>query len=146
MRIHASRCEWRNEFEVEAIVGHRGPTVTRQYLIRWEGYRCTLYGEEYDTYEPRSNVYPDLIKDYEMEKGVYVHGWRFRCDVCDLPCSLVRGVIIHKDRMHKPDKVQNFVDTLRDETVTMCKIVDQQASRPVIHCCDTPSENVFREK
>ena len=38
MKVHAGRCEWKDEFEVEAIVGHRGPTVARQYKIRWKGY------------------------------------------------------------------------------------------------------------
>ena len=141
MKIHAGRCEWRNEYEVEAIVGHRGPTVVRQYLIRW---KC--YDSEYDTFEPRSNVHPDLIKEYELDKGVYIHDWRFRCDVCDLPCSSARGVAIHKARIHKPDKMQNFAGTLTDGAAMMCKIVDQQASRPVVHCRDTPLDNVFREK
>lgn len=48
-----------NEFEVEAIVDHQGPTVARQYKIRWGG-----YGAEYDTFEPKSNVHPELINDY----------------------------------------------------------------------------------
>ena len=79
------RCEWKDEFEVEAIVGHRGPTVARQYKIRWKG-----YGPEYDTFERKNNVHPELITDYEKAKGVYVYDWRFRCDVCDLPCLLLR--------------------------------------------------------
>ena len=33
-----------------------------------------------------------------------------------------------------------------DEAVTMCKIVEQRASRPVIHCGGQPLANVFREK
>lgn len=52
---------------LETIVGHRGPTVVRQYKIRWKG-----YGSEFDTYtyKPRINVHPELIKDYEVVTGV----------------------------------------------------------------------------
>ena len=109
------------------IVGHRGPTIARQYKIRWKGYPC-----EYDTFEPRTHIHPELIKDHELEKGVYVHSWKFRCDVCDLPCSSARGIAIYKARTHKKEKVQNFCGTLADEAVKVCKIIDQQAQRPVI--------------
>ena len=64
--VHAGRCEWRHEFEVDKIVGHRGPVVVRQFKIGWRG-----YNSEYDTFEPRSNIHPELIKDYEMENQVY---------------------------------------------------------------------------
>ena len=141
MKVHAGRCEWRDEFEVEAIVGHRGPIVTRQYKIKWKG-----YSSEFDTFEPRGNVHPELIRDYELATGVYVHNWKFRCDLCDLPCSSARGISIHKAKAHKAPKVQNFSGTLADEAVTMCKIVKQQATRPIIHCGDHPLDNVFREK
>ena len=69
------------------------------YTIRWKGYI-----NELDTFEPRGNIHPDLIRDYEIEilKMTYVHGWRYRCDVCDLPCSsATRGIAINKSRDHK---------------------------------------------
>ena len=122
-------------------MGHRGPIVSRQYKIRWKG-----YDSNYDTYEPQGNIHPELIKDYELANDVYVHRWRFRCDVCDLPCSSARGVAIHKAKAHKEPKEQNFKGTLADEAVTLCKIVEQQAERPEIHCCGVPLDNVFREK
>ena len=81
-----------------------------------------------------------------MANQVYDHSWRFRCDVCDLPCSSARGIDIHKARKHKPDKEQNFVGTLAEEKVQVCKLVQQQESRPVIQCEGDDLENVFRFK
>lgn len=99
IKVHEGRCEWCHEFKVEAIVGHRGPVVVRQYKIRWEG--CT---NEYDTHKSRSNIHPELIREYELENHVYVFNWCHRCDVCDLPCSSARGIAIHKTRDHKAPK------------------------------------------
>ena len=141
MQVHAARCEWKNEFEVDFIVSHRGPVVARQYKIRWKG-----YSSDYDTFEPRDNVHPELIRDYEISNGVYVHGWKHRCDVCDLPCSSARGVAIHKAKAHKKAKQQNFTGSLEDKHVTMCKLVKQQGIRPIIKCCGKPLDNVFRSK
>ena len=141
LKVHAGQCKWKDEFEVEEIVGHRGPTVARQYKIRWKG-----YGPDYDTFERRNNVHPELISEYEKAKGVYVYDWRFRCDVCDLPCSSERGISIHKSKMHKEDKVQNFKGSLADEAVKICKIIDQQSQRPVIYCEGAPLDNSFRSK
>ena len=36
LNVHTGKCEWRNGYEVEKIVGHRGPVVVRQYKIRWK--------------------------------------------------------------------------------------------------------------
>ena len=141
MLVHAGRCEWKNEFEVDSIVGHRGPIVVRKYKVRWKGYSA-----DYDTFEPRDNIHPDLIKEYEVENNVYVHGWKFRCDVCDLPCSSARGIAIHKAKAHKKEKQQNFAGSLADKKVTLCKLVKQQESRPKINCCSKPLDNVFRSK
>ena len=112
---------------MDSIVTHRGPVVARQYKIRWKGYIS-----DYDTFESRDNIHPELIKDYEMSNGVYVHGWKHRYDVCDLPCSSARGVAIHKAKAHKKAKQQNFIGTLADKHVNLCKIVKQQADRPTI--------------
>ena len=46
LRVHEGRCEWKDEFEVELILDHRGPVVAWQYKIRWKGYT-----QEYDTWE-----------------------------------------------------------------------------------------------
>ena len=141
MLVHAGRCEWRDEYEVELIKDHRGPLTARQYKISWKGYT-----DEYDTWEPRGNIHPELIKDYEVANNAYAHEWRFRCSICDLPCSSNRGITIHKARMHKLNKKQNFSGTLSEEPVKVCKLVDQQNNRPEIKCVGEILENVFRFK
>ena len=75
MLIHAGGCEWKDEFKVDFITNHRGPVTTRQYNIRWK-----TYSTNFDTWEPRGNLHPEFIKDYELANDAYVHGWRFRCD------------------------------------------------------------------
>ena len=112
MKVHAGSCKWKNEFVVEAIVDHRGPVISRQYKIRWKG-----FSSDYDTFEPRGNIHPDLIREYELDNDVYAHGWKFRCDICDLPCSSKRGVNIHKSKSYKPEKAQIFKGRLADEAV-----------------------------
>ena len=126
---------------MESIKEHRGPLTARQYLISWKGYT-----DEYDTWEPRSNIHPELIKDYELSNNAYDHGWRFRCDICDLPCSSARGITIHKARKHKQEKHQNFTGTLAEEAVKVCKLVEQQSSRPEIKCDGETLKNVFHFK
>ena len=66
MRVYAGGCEWKDEFEVEQILDHRGPVVERQYKIRWKG-----HAQMYDTWEPRDNLHHELIKDYELTNNVY---------------------------------------------------------------------------
>ena len=143
LRVHMGRCPWKDEFEVDRIVGHRGAVVARQYKVRWKD-----YSEEYDTWEPRGNIHPDLIKEYEVANGVYDFSWNFRCGVCDLPCSSARGVKIHQvwDRAHKQNKDQNFKGSLADKAVMTCKLVEQQESRSTIFCEGVPIKKVFRSK
>ena len=49
------------EFEVEAIVGHRRKGKTLQYLVRWEG-----YGPQFDTWEPHKGLRnaPIVLNEY----------------------------------------------------------------------------------
>ena len=115
--------------------------VSRQYKVRWKD-----YSSDYDTWEPRSNLHPSLIKEYEVSNNVYDFSWRFRCGLCDLPCSSERGIKIHQSRAHKDVKRQNFTGSLADEAVKTCKLVQQQASRPKILCEGHPLKNVFRAK
>ena len=129
MKIHAGTCEWKDEFEVDHIADHRGPVTARQYKVRWKNYTSN-----YDTWELRGNLHPALIKEYEIANGVYVHNWRYRCDICDLPCSSSRGIKIHKAHKHKLEKAQNFKGTLAAEAVKVCKLVHQQKERPEIQC------------
>jgi hypothetical protein len=46
-------------FQVECILGHQGDGKKRKYLLKWEG-----YPESEATYEPASNIDPDMIKLY----------------------------------------------------------------------------------
>ena len=141
MKIHAGTCDWKEEFEVDHILDHRGPVTARQYLIRWKD-----YSPKYDTWEPRNNIHHELIREYELANGAYIHEWRFRCDICDLPCSSTRGIAIHKDRKHKADKEQQFAGTLAADAVQVCKLVEQQDQRPSIVCDGATLKNVFRFK
>ena len=68
MLVHAGRCEWSNEFEVERILACKGPTCTRKYCICWKNYEL-----EDDTWDPRSNLHPAVIKKFEIENDLYDH-------------------------------------------------------------------------
>ena len=51
--------------EVEAILDHRGPPHSREYLVRWRG-----YNEDADTWEPVSNFHTEqCIDDYWQRRG-----------------------------------------------------------------------------
>ena len=144
MLAHAGRCEWSNECEVERLLECRGPTCGRQYKIRWKD--CD---QDEDTWEPRGNVHPEAIKEFETENNLYVQDWPFRCRICDLPCKSERGVKIHSSRMHgRNDKTaskdQCFNGSLVDKTVREQKIEEQQALHPVILCEHDALENVFK--
>ena len=137
--IHAGRCQWQNEFVVERILNHKGPTTARQYLIRWHG-----YSSQHDSWVPRSNIHPEAIKDYEIQSGSYVQNWRFRCPDCDLPCKLIRGIKIHQSKAHKPTKSQSFEGRLADGAVQVSKMEALQKERPTIYCGDSALDNVFK--
>ena len=95
LKIHAGRCPWKDECEFGRIVNHKGPIIDRKYRVRWKG-----YNEEDDTCEPRSNIHPECIKDYEVANDVYDYGHCFRCPRCDLPFKSARGVKIHYTKTH----------------------------------------------
>ena len=139
MHVHAGRCQWKNEFVVDKIMNHKGPVTARQYLIRWQG-----YSPQHDSWVPRTSLHPEAIKDYEMQTGVYVHDWQFRCPDCDLPCKSLRGVKIHQSRTHKPVKKQSFEGSLVDKAVHVSKLVKLQQNRPAVHCGEHVLDNVFR--
>ena len=98
MQIHASKCRFKDEYVVESILDSKGPVWAKKFKVRWRG-----YGAEADTWEPRSNLHPELIRDFELENNIYAHNWRFRCHICDLPCASARGVKIHASRQHGND-------------------------------------------
>ena len=49
-------------------------------------------------------------------------------------------------KSHKREKKQNFKGSLADDAVRVCKLVEQQKERPIIHCDGAPIQNVFRFK
>ena len=120
MMIHAGRCQWKDEFEIESIVSHRGPVTSRSYLVKWKG-----YPESDNSWVPRSNLHPVTIEEYEKKVGVYVYDWRFRCPKCDLPCVSERGVRVHMGRAHKEGKNQVFQGRLVDKAVQVQKMEEQ---------------------
>lgn len=141
LNIHKSKCVWTDEFEVNKIVGHKGPITSRKYKVSWKG-----YSEQWDTWEPRSSIHPQLITEYEKMVGIYDVNWPHRCDICGLPCKSDRGIKIHKSRSHKPQKSQNFKGSLADRAVQLQKLRAQQKDRPTVLCEDHPLENVFNFK
>ena len=141
LKVHMGRCSWKDEYEVDRIVDHRGSVVSRQYKVRWKD-----YSSDFDTWEPRGNLHPSLIKEYEISNDAYHFSWKYRCGICDLPCSSERGIKIHQAHAHKQSKSQRFAGSLADAAVKTCKLVEQQASRPRITCEGVPLKNVFKEK
>ena len=55
------------EYEVEAILSHKGPITHRLYLTAWKGYPSSE-----NTWEPESNLRhsPTLLKRYKQEHGL----------------------------------------------------------------------------
>ena len=139
MQIHASRCVWKEEYEVEMIVDHRGPVTSRSYCIKWKGYPASE-----NSWVPRSNLHPQAIEEYEKKVGAYVYDWKFRCPTCNLPCSSERGISIHMGRMHKQEKPQEFKGRLVDRAVQVKKLEKQQEERRQITCEGHQLDNVFR--
>ena len=70
------------EFEVECILAWRGPTWARQVKIRWKD-----YNQEDEMWEPRGNVHPEAMKQFEIENNLYVQDWPFRRRIYDLPST-----------------------------------------------------------
>ena len=142
MQVHASKCRYKEEFVVEKILDSKGPTCAKRFKIRWLG-----YGEEADTWEPRSNIHPELIREFELESNRYVHNWRYRCHICDLPCASARGVKIHASRQHGNDMTidekQSFSGRVADKLVKNQKWKEQQNVRPKIYCNNIALDNVY---
>ena len=144
MLVHAGRCEWSNEYEVERILACKGPTCARKYRIRWKNYQ-----EEDDTWGPRANLHPTAIKEFEVENNLYVDSWPHRCPVCDLPCNSDRGVKIHVAKSHgkfdmTTEPQQSFKNSLADKAVREQKLAAQQELRPTIFCEGKALDNVFK--
>ena len=116
MLIHAGTCEWKDEYEIEGVLNHRGPVTNRSYLVKWKG-----YSNDENSWVSRLNLHPQVIKDYERKSGAYVQDWKSRCPKCDLPCASERGIRIHMSRSHKQEKQQEFQGRLVDKAVQVKK-------------------------
>ena len=139
--VHEGRCEWKNEFVVDSIVDHDdGDMFKRKYLIKWKG--CA---DNENTWEPRSQVHHELIKEYELAKGIYAD-WPHRCPTCDKPCASATGVKIHAAKAHKPEEPQKFTGSLADKAVKTRKLTELQQQLPQVHCNSEILDNVFRFK
>ena len=102
-----------------------------------------LYSSEYDTWEPRGSLHPELITEYEKQNGCYDYDWQHRCPTCDLPFSSNHAVRIHLGRYHKAPKAQDFSQRLADKAVQKEKRRLQQADRLSVECEGEKLENVY---
>ena len=137
-QIHAGKCPWKDEFEVEKILDSKGPICRRRFLIHWKG-----YSSDFDTWEPRGSLHPAKIEEYEKQNDCYDYEWRHRCPICDLPYSSTHAVKIHVGRDHKARKPQDFSHRLADKAVQKEKLKLQQADRPKVECEGEELTNVF---
>ena len=75
------------------------------------------------------------------------HNWRYRYQVCDLPCVSPRGVKIHISKQHGKDMTadlqQSFKGSVADKLVRHQKRKSQQEVRPKIYCNDSALDNVY---
>ena len=143
MLVHAGRCEWKEEFEIERILDCKGEVWNRKYLIHWKGYT-----HEHDTWEPRNNLHPEAIMEFEKQNNLYVTNWTHRCPVCYLPCRSQHGVKIHFNAKHREDeeKQQKFLGTLADKKVQEKKWEEQQKDRHQVSCEGNSIDNVYKFK
>ena len=142
MLVHAGKCEWKDKLPIDRILDSTGPVHCKQYLIKWKDFT-----NEHNTWEPRSHIHPEAIRDFEMANDRYVFDWPHRCGICDLPFRTARGTKIHYTRVHgKIEKQQVFQGRLADKAVQVEKLKKQQQLRPGIWCEDEELENVFKFK
>lgn len=141
MMIHAGTCQWKDEYEIERVLNHRGPITNRSYLVKWKG-----YSDDENSWVSRLNLHHQIIKEYELKSGAYVQDWKFRCPKCDLPCASERGIKIHLSRSHRQEKPQEFQGRLVDKAVQVKKLEIQQEERPKVTCEGQPLDNIFRFK
>ena len=65
LRLPPDLIDGEEEYEVEAVLGHRGRPSCRTFLIRWKGYSAAE-----DTWEPERNLgnAQPLIRDYKIAR------------------------------------------------------------------------------
>ena len=64
MMVYAGKCDWRNKFVIENIIECRGEDPCRHYKVRWKG-------PGVDTWEPKSNLHPDTIIEFEKNNWLF---------------------------------------------------------------------------
>ena len=130
-------------FYIDEIIAVRGRTgsPSRQFLVRWQG-----YGEEENSWEPRSHLHPDEINSFLKQNDLYDYNWPkdSRCPHCDKPCASKRGVKAHIRHCHyKPDP-QSFNGTCADKIVKENKRAAAQAEKPKVLCEGRKLNNVWQ--
>ena len=146
MKIHAGRCSKRGIDIADKILEVRGDTGSsdREFKVRWKG-----YGEDDDTWEPRSHLPPHLIKEFLLANGCYEHNWPgARCELCDKPCKNARGVKNHKRHCYFNtvgcmSAEQCFHQRKAEAAAKTQKLKDAQENKPGIQCEGSALENIF---
>ena len=70
MLIHADKCSWKDEIEVDHILECRGPILSRQYKVRWKGFQ-----PKDNMCQSRTSLHPELVRGFELTINVYDHVW-----------------------------------------------------------------------
>ena len=144
-KCHAGRCAKKDLYPVDKILQVRGElgSPKREFLVRWLN-----YGPEDDSWQPRKNLHPKLIKDFLNANGLYDHQWQGeRCPHCDKPLKNARAVTAHLRFCDwKPATGQNFNGTCAARRVREMKLEEAQEELNQVKCETHGLKNTFRFK